>query len=46
MPHIAGFGVHGVFAAPLITDVTVFIVAVGMMINEFKQMDALRASEK
>lgn len=46
MPHIAGFGVHGVFAAPLITDVTVFIVAVGMMINEFKQMDALRVSEK
>ena len=46
MPHIAGLGVHGVFAAPLITDVTVFIVAVGMMINEFKQMDALRVSEK
>ena len=46
MPYIAVFGVHGVFAAPLITDVTVFIVAVGMMINEFKQMDALRASEK
>lgn len=44
MPYIAGFGVHGVFAAPLITDVTVFIVAVGMMINEFRRMDALKAS--
>ena len=46
MPYIAGFGVHGVFAAPLITDVTVFIVAVGMMINEFRRMDALKASGK
>ena len=46
MPYIAVFGVHGVFAAPLITDVTVFIVAVGMMINEFRRMDALKASGK
>lgn len=46
MSYIAGFGVHGVFAAPLITDVTVFIVAVGMMINEFRRMDALKASGK
>ena len=46
MPYIAGFGVHGVFAAPFITDVIVFIVAVGMMINEFRRMDALKASGK
>lgn len=44
MPYIAGFCVHGIFAAPLITDVTVFIVVVGMMINEFKRMDALKTS--
>lgn len=46
MPYIAGFGVHGVFAAPFITDVIVFIVAVGMLINEFRRMDALKASGK
>ena len=46
MPYLAGFGVHGVFAAPFITDVIVFIVAVGMMINEFRRMDALKASGK
>lgn len=44
MLYIAGFGVRGVFAAPPISDVTVFIVAVDMMINEFRRMDALKAS--
>ena len=44
MPYIAGFGVHGVFSAPLITDVTVFIVAVSMMLTEFRRMDVLKAT--
>ena len=41
MPYIMGFGVHGVFAAPLITDMAVFIVAAGMMLTEFRRMDAV-----
>ena len=42
MPYIMGFGVHGVFAAPLITDMAVFIVAAGMMLTEFRRMDVLK----
>lgn len=38
MPHIAGLGVHGVFCAPLITDVVVLFVAIGMLISEFRKM--------
>jgi putative MATE family efflux protein len=43
MPYIMGFGVHGVFAAPLITDMAVFIVAAGMMLTEFRRMDVLKS---
>lgn len=43
MPHIANLGVHGVFTAPLVTDVIVFFVVIGMMCSEFKNMDKLKA---
>ncbi|MCJ0405313.1 MATE family efflux transporter [Clostridioides difficile] len=43
MPHIASLGVHGVFTAPLVTDVIVFFVVIGMMCSEFKNMDKLKA---
>lgn len=42
MPYVMGFGVYGVFAAPLITDMAVFLVAVGMMLTEFRRMDVLK----
>lgn len=38
MPHVAGLGVHGVFYAPLITDVCVFVVVIYMLNKELKQM--------
>ena len=41
LPYIADLGVHGVFAAPLITDAIVLIVAIWMLIREFKKMDEL-----
>lgn len=34
MPHVAGLGVHGVFCAPLITDVVVLIVVIWRMCSE------------
>lgn len=43
MPHIANLGVHGVFTAPLVTDVIVLFVVIGMMCSEFKNMDKLKA---
>lgn len=42
LPHIAGLGVHGVFAAPLITDAIVLIVVIYMMISEFKRMNVMK----
>ena len=38
MPHVAGLGVHGVFCAPLITDIIVSLAAVYMLYSEFKKM--------
>lgn len=46
MPHVAGLGVHGVFTAPLITDVIVLIVVIWMMCSEFKRMDQLKAANR
>lgn len=46
MPHVAGLGVHGVFCAPLITDVIVLIVVIWMMCSEFKRMDQLKAANR
>lgn len=46
MPHVAGLGVHGVFCAPLITDVIVLIVVIWMMRSEFKRMDQLKAANR
>lgn len=45
MPHVAGLGVHGVFTAPLITDVIVLAVAVWMIVSEFKRMDTLKTQD-
>lgn len=39
MPHVAGLGVHGIFTAPVITDMIVLIVAIRMAVSEFKRMD-------
>lgn len=39
MPYVAGFGVHGVFWAPIITDVLGIAVAIGMMRTELKKMN-------
>lgn len=41
MTNVAGFGVHGIFCAPLITDVVVLFVAVEMLASEFKKMNEL-----
>ena len=41
MPHVAGLGVHGLFCAPLITDIIVLIVVVWMMCSEFRKMDQM-----
>ncbi len=48
MPYVAGLGVHGVFWAPLITDVLGIVVAILMMRSEFKKMNQDRrlGSEK
>ena len=46
MPHVAGLGVHGVFCAPLITDVVVLIVIIWMMCSEFRRMDQLKAANR
>lgn len=46
MPHVAGLGVHGVFCAPLITDVVVLIVVIWMMCSEFRRMDQLKAANR
>lgn len=46
MPHVAGLGVHGVFCAPLITDVVVLIVVICMMCSEFRRMDQLKAANR
>lgn len=46
MPHVAGLDVHGVFCAPLITDVVVLIVVIWMMCSEFRRMDQLKAANR
>ncbi len=46
MSHVAGLGVHGVFCAPLITDVVVLIVVIWMMCSEFRRMDQLKAANR
>lgn len=43
LPRIAGLGVHGVFCAPLVTDAFVLIIAVCMLISEFKKINRLKA---
>lgn len=43
LPHIPKLGVHGLFCAPLITDMVVLFVVIWMMCSEFKKMDRLRA---
>lgn len=42
LPHIAGLGIHGIFAAPLATDAVVLLVTVGMLTSEYRKMDGLK----
>lgn len=46
LPYVANLGVHGVFCAPLITDVIVLIVAVYMLHSEFKSMSRSEKTER
>ncbi len=44
LPSIGGLGVHGLFMAPAIATVAVFIYTIVMVLNEFKDMNRKAAS--
>lgn len=45
MSHIANLDIHGVFTAPLVTDIIVFFVAIGLECSEFKRLDILKEQD-
>ena len=43
LPKMGGLGIHGVFAAPALTDGIVFIVSILLVISEFRNLTKLKA---
>lgn len=43
LPKMGGLGIHGVFAAPALTDGIVFVVSVLLVISEFRNLTKLKA---
>ncbi len=43
LPKMSGLGIHGVFAAPALTDGIVFVVSILLVISEFRNLTKLKA---
>ena len=43
LPKMGGLGIHGVFAAPALTDGIVFIVSILLVISEFRNLTKLKS---
>lgn len=43
LPKMGGLGIHGVFAAPALTDGIVFVVSILLVISEFRNLTKLKA---
>ncbi|MCI9467605.1 MAG: MATE family efflux transporter [Ruminiclostridium sp.] len=46
LPQIGGLGVHGVFLAPAVTDLTIFVLAIVMLTGEFRGLSRLATKKK
>lgn len=46
LPKIGGLGIHGVFLAPALTDGIIFIVAVLLVISEFRNLTKMKMEKR
>ena len=46
LPRVGSLGVHGVFLAPAVTDLIIFVLAIVMLAGEFRSISRLAAQKK